>query len=185
MIGAPPPRAPVPTSYIHVYFRRELGCGVSDGRKAYKSVGLISHACFCGCPVLFPSLITFVLAACFGHVKKVMDASGQTVEERRQLRLEQRNLRSVIIEQQAVRAGRDGEEIVCRWSEDDWGLGAKYTQNKREEQKERGTLKVAKVWKGNEEREDGGREEVLGTIFFLCKSYVYCTAVRTLTNEKA
>ena len=34
-----------------------------------------------------------------------MDASGQTVEERRQLRLEQRNLKNLIIEQQAVRGG--------------------------------------------------------------------------------
>lgn len=34
-----------------------------------------------------------------------MDASGQTVEERRELRLKQRNLKTLIIEQQAVREG--------------------------------------------------------------------------------
>lgn len=51
---------------------------------------------------------------------QVMDASGQTVEERRQLRLEQRNLKNLIIEQQAVsewggREGGGGGQGVLDW----------------------------------------------------------------------
>lgn len=65
-----------------------------------------------------PLFFFFVYALCalrvvqlIMYTYKVMDASGQTVEERRQLRLEQRNLKNQIIEQQAVR-GREGGRVI-------------------------------------------------------------------------